>query len=89
MSDPTPSSLTEGADHAAPANSLLSNLPFRTVLQGLATDVLVALAFVIYETVSSDNVDWRLLGITLLKTVLMTVASYVMKKAKPPTTPPG
>ena len=67
----------------------MSSLPFRTVIQGLLTDILVAVAFVVYDAMSNDVVDWRFLLITLGKTALMTAASYIMKNVRPPTTPPG
>ena len=72
------------ADHASPARGLMASLPFRTALQGLGTDVAVAVALVIYDATQSDQVDWRLLGASVLKTAVMTGASYVMKRKRPP-----
>lgn len=71
-------------DHAAPATGLLSSLPFRTFLQGIGTDVALAVCFVVYDALQNETVDYRLLLITVLKTAIMTALSYVMKKTKPP-----
>ena len=74
------------ADHAAaPADGggLWSSLPFRTVVQGVATDAAVAVGFVVYDALDEGDVDWRWLGVTVGKTVLMTVASWAMRRFKP------
>ena len=71
-------------DHAAPATGLLASLPIRTLLQGVAVDVLLAVCLVVYDATASAAVDWRLLWLTILKTALMTAASAVMKRLKPP-----
>lgn len=70
-------------DHAAPATGLLANLPFRTALQGIGLDVLLALCLVVYTATSSDHVAWELIPLALAKTALMTLASAVMKRVKP------
>lgn len=80
----SPSALTPGPDHAAPPAGLLASLPFRTLVQGLALDVLLAVCLVVYDASSGDAVDWRLLGLALVRTVLQTGASSVMKRLKPP-----
>lgn len=72
------------ADHAAPAAGLLASLPFRTFLQGLGLDVLLAVCLVLLAATETENVDWRLLGFALIRTVLQTAASSVMKRYKPP-----
>lgn len=76
---------------ASPARTgILSSLPGRTVIQGVLVDVLLALALVVYEALSrGEAVDWRLLWGLVLKTALMTVASSVMRRIKPPVSPPG
>jgi hypothetical protein len=71
-------------DHAAPATGIWANLPFRTAVQGLGTDVGIAMLFVIYDGLNNSDVDYRLLFITVIKTGVMTGLSYVMKKVKPP-----
>lgn len=73
------------AEHrAADPEADARNRAARTFVQGLATDVAIAGALVITEALSSDDVDWRLLGLTLAKTVLMTGASYVYRRLRPP-----
>jgi hypothetical protein len=87
------SHLTPGPDHAAPvpaSTGPLSSLPIRTLLQGVAVDVLLAVCLVVFESVAGgEAVDWRLLLVLVGKTVLMTVASSIMKRVKPPVSPPG
>lgn len=63
------------------------NRAIRTVIQGLLTDVLVAVAIVVYDALqtSAHSPDWKLLGMSVVKTVMITVASYVMRKLRPPT----
>lgn len=77
--------------HAAPASrGILSSLPGRTIIQGIAVDILLALALVVYESTSrGEDVDWRLLAGLLLKTAMMTLASAIMRRVKPPVSPPG
>lgn len=72
--------------HAATPSPIWESGPVRTAIQGVATDVGVAVAFIVYDAMNSDDVDWRLLGITVGKTVLMTAASWVMKRYKPRST---
>lgn len=77
-------------DHAAPEDPHSAqdarNRAIRTVIQGLLTDVLVAVALVVYDALqtSSEHIEWKLLAMSVAKTALITVASYVMRKVKPP-----
>lgn len=79
-----PSQRTPGPDHTAPATGIWSNLPFRTAVQGIATDIGIAVCFVVYDALEQETVDYRLLLITVGKTAVMTGISYVMKRKKPP-----
>lgn len=72
------------ADHSAAPEADARNRALRTFLQGLAIDVLLAVCLVVYQGLESESVDYRLLLLTLLKTALMTAASYVMRKLSPP-----
>jgi hypothetical protein len=74
------------ADHAASPEADARNRAFRTFLQGLALDVLLAVALIVYGATSSDHVEWRLLLLTVAKTAVQTAASYVMRKLSPPAT---
>jgi hypothetical protein len=60
------------------------NRALRTFLQGLAVDVAVAVCVVlitVFATASSwGELQWVAIGFTLGKTVLMTVAAYVMRR---------
>lgn len=56
------------------------NRAWRTIIQGLAVDVVVAVALVTYDVTSAEDPDYRLLLGTLTKTVLQTTASYVMRR---------
>lgn len=57
------------------------NRALRTFLQGLLLDVVVAVAVVVYTvvTTSGDSIAWGVLGAAVVKTLLTTVASYVMR----------
>jgi len=72
------------ADHGDNSSADARNRALRTFLQGLVLDVLLAVALVVYTAVSAGEVDWRLLAAALVRTVLQTAASYVMRKLKPP-----
>lgn len=66
----------------APARQLdARNRALRTFLQGLAVDLLAAIALTVHELVTADAglPAWRLLGLAVAKTVLTTAASYVMR----------
>jgi hypothetical protein len=39
---------------------------------------------VVYTTISENGLNWALIWTLIVKTVLMTVASSVMKRVKPP-----
>lgn len=56
------------------------NRALRTFLQGLAIDVAVAVAVVVYDALRTDQPDYRLLGLSVARTVLQTAASYVMRR---------
>jgi hypothetical protein len=72
------------AQHAASPEGDARNRALRTFLQGLAVDVLLTVALVVYDATSSENVQWRLIPLLLAKSVLTSAASYVMRKVKPP-----
>jgi hypothetical protein len=55
------------------------NRAVRTFLQGLALDVGVAVALVVYDVTNDDQPDYRLMLATIGKTVLMTAAAFVMR----------
>lgn len=59
------------------------NRAFRTLLQGLAFDVAAALCIVLYTAFSSaggwGDLEWALLGFTLVKTFVVTGLSYLMR----------
>lgn len=60
------------------------NRALRTFLQGLGLDVLAAVALFLFNAFSTadewGDLDWKLLGFLLAKTVTTTAASYVMRK---------
>jgi hypothetical protein len=60
------------------------NRALRTFLQGLAIDVAVSVCVVlitVFATASSwGELQWVAIGFTLGKTVLMTIAAYVMRR---------
>jgi hypothetical protein len=66
-------------------NRWLDSLPGRTVIQGILIDVLLTVSFVLYDALSHDNVNWKLLGVLVGKTALMALASSIMKRVRPPT----
>jgi hypothetical protein len=72
------------ADHAANPEADARNRALRTFLQGLALDVALAVALIVYSATSAEHVEWRLLLLTLAKTAVQTAASYVMRKLSPP-----
>lgn len=77
------------------------NRAFRTFIQGLGVDILVALAVYILPVLVGANgwadlVEWKIILFSLIKTVLTTAASYTMRRFvdKPdgallPQDPPG
>lgn len=79
--------MTDDNEHTPARTGPLSSLPYRTLIQGLGTDLAFALALLLYDSLQATSVDWRLLLVTAGKTALMTVASYVMKRVRPPVSP--
>lgn len=69
--------------HAAAPQRFWESAPFRTAVQGVAIDVILALALLIVQATSGETVDWRLLLAMLGKTLVYTAASGVMKRVKP------
>lgn len=55
------------------------NRAWRTLLQGLAIDIAVAIGFVLYDALQSDAPDYRLLLLSLGKTVLQVCAAFLMR----------
>lgn len=70
--------------HAAAATGLLASLPGRTIIQGVLVDVLLSICLVLYDSLSDENLNWNLLWGLLAKTALMTLASSIMRRVKPP-----
>lgn len=70
---PTPAQLARDARNRA----------VRTFAQGLALDVLAAVALLVLDALGAGAVDWRLLLLSLGRTVAQTVAAYVMRKLTP------
>lgn len=64
------------------------NRALRTFLQGLALDVLLAVALVVADATRSDEPDYRLLAAALVRTVLQAGASYVMRRVLDPSRVP-
>lgn len=77
------SALTPGPDHAATPQPFWESGPFRTTVQGVAIDVLLAICLLIVTSLSSDSVDWWWLLVALGKTFLMAIASSIMKRVRP------
>ncbi|PWR05177.1 hypothetical protein DKT68_28270 [Micromonospora acroterricola] len=74
-----------------PAKADARNRAIRTFVQGLITDVLIAVLPVLYEAVSDwdgafTSEYWTVVGISVLKTLAIAVVSYVMRLQR---TPPG
>lgn len=76
------------------------NRAARTLLQGLAIDLAVAVAMaiavILIDANSWGDLEWLVIGFTIFKTVLMTAAAFVMRQwlDKPdsvllPPDPPG
>lgn len=78
-----PSKNTPGPDHSATPARFWESAPFRTVVTGVAIDILIALCLLIVMALSSDSVDWLWLLVALGKTALMTLASGILKRVKP------
>lgn len=71
------------ADHAASPPGLLDKPEVRTFLQGAALDVGTAVALAVVQATGGGDVDWRLLGLLVMKTAAYTLASNVMKRLRP------
>lgn len=60
------------------------NRAVRTLLVNLATDVAVALAVVIVAAFSKangfDDLEWSLIGFSLIKTAIVTAGSFVLRR---------
>lgn len=65
------------------------NRAWRTLLQGLGVDILVAVGFVLYDALQSATPDYRLLLLSLVKTALVTVASFLMRLKTSIAAPPA
>lgn len=56
------------------------NRAWRTFLQGLAIDLAVAVAVLLYSVTQDDGpIVWAVVGASLLRTVVQTAAAYVMR----------
>ena len=73
-----------GAHELAVVNADAKNRSWRTALQGLGIDVLVAIAVVILAWLPDADlaagVAWVILGTAVVKSVLTAAASYVMRR---------
>lgn len=65
---------------SAALNKDARNRAWRTIIQGLAIDVGVAVALVVYDGVQSESPDYRLLGLSVVRTGLQASASFVMRR---------
>lgn len=80
-----PSQNTPGPDHSVTGPEAdARNRAIRTFVQGLLLDLVVALALSVYSATTAEEVEWKLLALTLLKTAAQTAAAYVMRKLSPP-----
>jgi hypothetical protein len=74
LSDEQKAALTEDAN----------NRGVRAIWQGLSVDVLIAVALLVTNILTDANgwsdLDWKIIGFTLMKTVLMAVAAFVMRR---------
>lgn len=57
------------------------NRAYRTFLQGLGIDILVAVSILAYNLSSSpdDELSWLLIGASLARTVVQSAAAYIMR----------
>lgn len=82
-----PKNVPNQPDHlSTEPRSWLDSLPLRTLAQNIGVDVLIATSAVVVDATSSaaDGVAWGALGLILVKTVLNTFASSVMRRVRPP-----
>lgn len=60
------------------------NRALRTFLQSLAVDVGIAVCLVLYNVFSDatgwDSLDWKIIGFSLAKTVVVSITSFVMRR---------
>lgn len=71
------------------------NRAIRTFVQGLAANILVAVALIVLPIFTSatgwQDIDWKIMGFLVVQTVVVTVLSYLMraftKVLPPPPTP--
>ena len=68
------------------------NRAFRSLLQGLAFDVAAALCLVLYTAFSNasgwGDIQWAILGFTLVKTFTVSGLSYLMRTVFATAIPP-
>jgi hypothetical protein len=61
-----------------------TNRAVRTFIQGLAIDVGVALAVLLWTIFSDANswgdLEWKIIAFSILKTILTAIASFVMRR---------
>lgn len=78
LSEPEKAALSEDA----------TNRSIRTIWQGLGIDVLVAVALLVVNILTDANgwsdLDWKIIGFSLMKTVLMAGAAFVMRRFMDP-----
>lgn len=84
MSDPSLPPVTPTYD--------AKNRAIRTLLQGFLTDAAVAIALVIGSAMVDPGFAWsggywRVVGLTVAKTLIMSAISYVMRLKMPPPAP--
>lgn len=69
--------------HAATEQPFWESPTFRTVVQGVAIDVLVAVCLLVASATATEEVNWWLLLASLGRTVVQALAASVMKRIKP------
>jgi len=61
-----------------------TNRAVRTFIQGLAIDVGVALAVLLWTVFSNANtwgdLEWKIIAFSVLKTILTSIASFIMRR---------
>lgn len=65
------------------------NRAWRTFVQGLLIDVLIAVTGLLYAGISAPDFAWSraywtAVGLALAKTTMTTITAYVMRKMAPP-----
>jgi hypothetical protein len=78
---------TEGFASVGQVAAAAKERAIRTLFQGLAVDVGIAVLLVL-ATVTWDDLTtaqaWTALGVTLGKTAAQSIISYLLRKARPP-----